>query len=376
MSVRRAVRAVEQAQLFLLPLAAMTALLLTGCKEAALPPAPPRPVVTMTIEPVTTETFGPFASTVEPRYQSQLGFQTSGRMIARDVYIGDAVKKGQRLAALDPTLAQFAVTRAKANVADAKAQVANTEGIASRQRILAGGGNATQAALDNAVAGLATTKARLEQMQAALRVSEDQIGYTELDATFDGVVTAWSAEVGQYITTGQSVVTIARPDVREAVVDIPDELIRGVSPGMDFLVRVQAAPQFTTKARVREIGPLADSATRTHRVRMTLEDPPRAFRIGTMITASVTREIAPKILVPPRAVVDDDGKRWVWMLAKDGASVSRREVTISGSEGDKALVASGLAGGDRIVTVGVNSLHEGEAVAGEMPMSVTAASAR
>ena len=238
------------------------------------------------------------------------------------------------------------------------------------------GGNATQATLDNAVAGLATAKARLEQMQAALHVAEDQIGYTELRATFDGVVTEWSVEVGQYITTGQAAVTIARPDVREAVVDIPDDLIGRVAPDMEFLVRVQAAPAFTTKARVREIGPLADAMTRTHRVRMTLEDPPRAFRIGTMVTASVTRDIAPKIMVPPWAVLEEGGKHSVWVLAKDGASVSRRDVTIAGREDDKLVVASGLTGGERIVTVGVNSLRDGQAVAGEMPSSVTAASAK
>ena len=79
--------------------------------------------------------------------------------------------------------------------------------------------------LDNAVAGRETAKARLDQAKASLRMAEDKMGYTELHANFDAVVTAWNAVVGQYVDTGQATVTLARPDIREAVVDIPDELL-------------------------------------------------------------------------------------------------------------------------------------------------------
>jgi membrane fusion protein, multidrug efflux system len=120
---------------------------LAGCNDDAAAPMPPRPVLTITVTPITTETFGPFTGTVEPRYQTQLGFQTAGRMVARDVYVGDLVKKGQRLAALDPTIPQFALARAKADVADADAQLTNVEGNASRQTALNASGSSTQAAL-------------------------------------------------------------------------------------------------------------------------------------------------------------------------------------------------------------------------------------
>ena len=75
--------------------------------------------------------------------------------------------------------------------------------------------------MDNATAQLETAKARVDEAKAALVVAEKQIDYTVLTANFDGVVTAWSAEVGQYVSVGQAVVTIARPDVREAVVEFP-----------------------------------------------------------------------------------------------------------------------------------------------------------
>ncbi len=348
----------------------LLAMLATGCRdEAAQAPEPIRPVVVTVVKPVATAVFGPFASTVEARYQTQLGFQLAGRMVARDVYVGDLVKAGMRLAALDPTVTQFALTRAQADVADAKAQLLNTEGVESRQRQLATAGNASQATLDNAVASRDTARARLDQMQAALRMAQDQIGYTQLRASFDGVVTAWSAEVGQYVSNGQAVVTVARPDIREAVVDIPDELIGKISPATIFTVHLLSSPDIMATASVREIGPLADAATRSRRVRLALKNPSEAFRIGTTLTVEVRTPISPRVVLPATAVLDDAGRRSVWVLADDGRSVTRRAVAVGGVEGDEVFV-TGLADGDRVVTVGVHSLKDGQAVAGEVGRGV------
>ena len=338
-----------------------------GCDEDVVPPAPLRPVLTTTVHPVTTDVFGPFASTVEARYQTQLGFQLAGRMISREVFVGDSVRKGQKLAAVDPAVSRFALLRAKADVGNAEAQLRNAQGIEERQRALATGGNASQATLDNAVAGRDTAKARLDQAQAALRIAETQIGYTELVANFDGVVMAWTAEIGQYVDNGQAVVTLARPDMREAVVDIPDDLVGRVSPGMAFAVRLQAAQNVTAQAVVREIGPLADEATRTHRVRLILKDPGASFRLGTTITVSHESAIAPYVPLPASALVTDDGgTASVWLLAPDGRSVKRRNVTIAAQNDSESAVrvTAGLQDGDRVVTVGVHSLADGQAVAG------------
>jgi RND family efflux transporter MFP subunit len=344
-------------------LLALTGLALASCKEET-PPVAPRPVLTMKVTPITTQTFGPFAGTVAARYETQLGFQTSGRMNARFVYVGDRVKTDERLATLDPTLANFALIRAKADVADSRAQLINAQGVADRTRALAAGGNATQATLDNALAALATAKARLDQSIAAQHVAEDQLGYTELHAHFDGVVTAWSAEVGQYVTNGQAVVTIARPDVREAVVDIPDELMVDVTPGMSFDVILQAAPTVRAKGIAREIGPLADAATRSHRVRLTLDQPTSAFRLGTMIAAEAEHAVAPHIILPRSAIVTDDRGPYVWLVAKDERSVARRDIKLGSGDDETVTVTDGLSAGDQVVIVGVHSLHEGEAVAG------------
>ncbi|MFE1603106.1 efflux RND transporter periplasmic adaptor subunit [Methylobacterium sp. ID0610] len=343
---------------------AAAVLALAGCQQkAAEAPPPVRPVLTVTTALHETETFGPFAGTVEPRYQTQMGFRIGGRIVARDVYVGDLVGKGTRLAALDPTVQQFALQRARADVADAQAQVTNATAAEARQRTLFESGSAvTQAQLDAAVANRDTANARLAQARAALQKAEDELGYATLTADFDGVVTAWSAEVGQVVPAGQAVVTVARPDIREAVVDIPDALMGEVKRDAEFTVTLLAVPAITVRGRVREIGPLAESSTRTRRVRMTLIDPPDAFRLGTTVAVALERRIAPRIPLPATALLDEGGTQMVWIVTPDGRAVKRRAVTLVGRSEERVLVGDGLQAGERVVVAGVHSLSDGQAV--------------
>ncbi|WP_246688051.1 efflux RND transporter periplasmic adaptor subunit [Methylobacterium sp. WL120] len=351
-------------QLPLVTILAGTSLLaLAACKPAEEAKAPPvRPVLYAVAKPIEAVRFGPFAGTVEPRYQSQLGFQVGGRVVARDVTVGDLVKKGQRLAALDTVVPRFAMTRAEADVADAKAQSENAAATEARTRRLMEGGNVTQAQLDGMVANRDTAQARLTQAQASLQKARDQMGYTELHADFDGVVTQRNAEIGQDLTAGQTVVTVARPEVREAVVDIPDDLVAAMPKDGRFTVALQSAPTVTAVGTVRETAPFADSSTRTRRIRMSLENPPGAFRLGATITVSLVRKVPPRFVLPATAILSADGRDAVWVVNAAGDAAKRVAVTVTDRRGDYVGVASGLSAGDRVVVAGVRSLAEGQAI--------------
>lgn len=344
-------------------LAALALLVLGGChEEAAEAPPPIRPVLYTVAKVVGTERFGPFAGTVEPRYQSQLGFRIGGRVVARDVTVGDVVRKGQRLAALDPVVTRSALTRAEADVADATAQSENAAATEARVRRLFEGGNVTQAQLDTATANRDTTQARLAQMRASLQKARDQIGYTELTADFDGVVTERRAEVGQDVTAGQTVVTVARPEVREAVVDIPEDLLGAMPRDERFTVALQSAPEVTATGTVREVAPFADASTRTRRIRMTLQDPPAAFRLGATITVDLTRKVAPHVVLPETAILSAEGRDAVWIVDAAGTRVARRPVEVAGRRHGFAALTAGVEPGERVVVAGTHSLGEGQTV--------------
>ena len=338
------------------------AALLAACQEKQHAEAPaPRPVLSVVVSPQTVRTVG-FAGTVEPRYKSDLGFRVFGRIISRDVNVGDVVKKGQFLATLDPITYQLAVRSAQADLASATARLENAAATEARQRTLLQQNIANQAQFDAARQSRETTEAGVTTAKANLDKAEEYLGYTELRADFGGVVTATAAEVGQVVQPGQTVVTVARPDIREAVVDLPESIGWGLRPGARFDIALQVDPSVRASGSVREIAPQADPTTRTLRVRIALDKPPESFRLGTTITATVTTQAAPGIELPVSALLERDGKAMVWIVDPAARTVSTRDVRVVARDGSSVRVLDGLTPGTRVVVAGVNSLTPGQTV--------------
>ncbi|TGV64197.1 efflux transporter periplasmic adaptor subunit, partial [Mesorhizobium sp. M00.F.Ca.ET.158.01.1.1] len=101
---------------------------------------------------------------------------------------------------------------------------ANAAASEERQRQLLTSANTPQSVFDAAQQARKAAEASVERAKASLAKSQEQLGYARLFSDFDGVVTAVGAEVGQTVSPGQTIVTVARSDLREAVVDIPDRL--------------------------------------------------------------------------------------------------------------------------------------------------------
>ncbi|MEK1855127.1 MAG: efflux RND transporter periplasmic adaptor subunit [Phyllobacterium sp.] len=303
-----------------------------------------------------------FAGKVEPRFETQLGFRTLGRIVRRDVSVGDQVSNGQEIAAIDPLALELAVQAAEAALSSAKAQLANAATTEDRQRALLGQNSATEAALEQAQRAHEAAAASAVQAEANLTKAKEDLGYAILRSDFDGVVTSLQADVGQTVTAGQLVAVVARPDIREAVVDIPEAIAGTVKVGSKFQVALQIDPVIRASGTVRQIAPQADEATRTRRTRITLEQPPEGFRLGTTITAYLTTAADPKIHIPATSILERDGKTFVWLIDENLGTASTKEVKLESRTDAEAIVADGLADGDRIASAGVHSLSEGQKI--------------
>ncbi|MER9200437.1 efflux RND transporter periplasmic adaptor subunit [Mesorhizobium sp. M0933] len=341
---------------------ALFGLVLGACSQSEeQPPEIIRPVLSVVVEPRTVETFG-FAGSVEPQFSADLAFRLLGRVVVRDVKVGDIVTRGTTIAALDPTALELAVQAAKAELSNAQAQFANAAASEERQRQLLVAANTSQAVFDAARQARQAAAAGVERANAALAKSQEQLGYTRLFSDFDGVVTAVGAEVGQTVSPGQTVVTVARSDPREAVVDIPDQLTGDLAFGTPFQIILQSRPTIRSGAKLREIAPQAEGSTRTRRVRLTLIDPPPAFRLGSTVTATRIAKITPTIELPLSALLEKNGREKVWIVDQQTSSVSARDIKIAAKGAATFTVAEGLNAGMRVVTAGVHSLTEGQKV--------------
>lgn len=320
-----------------------------------------RPVLFVTAQAEPSQQMG-FAGSVEPQYSTDLAFRVLGRLIQRNVDIGDMVEKGQVVAMIDPAQLDLNLQAAKADMASAEAQYVNAQATEDRQSRLLATRSISQALYDNARQARDTAVAGLEKAKAALRKAEDERGFAQLKPDFSGVVSAVNVEVGQVVSAGQSIVTVARPDVREAVVDVPDNIAEDVKPGDKFIIFLQADPVVQTEGHVREIAPQADSATRLRRVKITLDEAPEAFRLGTTITALRSDgNHQEQISLPLSALLEQDGKTYVWIADAQSQTVRRQPVEVV-RRTDRDFIVQGIEAGQYIVSAGVNSLRDGQKV--------------
>jgi RND family efflux transporter MFP subunit len=339
--------------------------LLSACREDSQTEVTPpvRAVLSVVATVHTTDTLGPFVGSIQPRYKTNLGFRIFGRMVARFVDVGASVTKGQEIAALDPAVQALAVRSAEASLANAEAQFANAQAEEARQKDLVLRNITPQAQYDLTRRNVETTTANLTRARASLRKAKDALGYTRLDADFDGVITARYAEPGQVLTAGQKVVTLARPEVREAVIAAPDKLAEQLAHPNDFAITVALDHVASMKAAaVRAIDPIADPNTRTRNVYLTLNDPPEVFRLGATVSVTFSRPVAAHVDLPATALLEKDGKAFVWVVDPSTNTVSQRAVTVGSREGDRVVVTSGISAGERIVIAGVHSLTAGQVV--------------
>ncbi|MBN8920319.1 MAG: efflux RND transporter periplasmic adaptor subunit [Rhizobiales bacterium] len=300
--------------------------------------------------------------TVEPRYKTELGFRVLGRLIARPVHVGDTVEKGQVVAAIDPATLELSVRSAVAELSNSQAQLANATGVEGRQRTLLETDTTTRANLDTAEQARSAAQASVARAQANLTKAREQLGYAQVSPEFGGVVTAVGAEVGQVVSPGQSVVTVARPDVREAVIDVSDEVANGLRIGTSFIVSQQLDSTITATGKVREIAPRADRATRTRRVRITLDNPPPTFRLGTTVATRQAGEQSTELRLPASAVLVRDGKAFAWIVDPSSRTVTLRALEGRRADDGSMRVTAGIEPGMRVVTAGVHTLKEGQKV--------------
>ncbi|MFJ2537252.1 MULTISPECIES: efflux RND transporter periplasmic adaptor subunit [unclassified Pseudomonas] len=338
------------------------AVLLAACSKSEPPPEPVRPVLSVRVQALNEETLGRFAGSIQARYESNTGFRVGGRIASRNVDVGAEVEKGTLLATLDPSDQQNQLRSAQGDLAQVRAQLINAQANARRQQALFDRGVGAQAQLDIANTDLKTTQASLEQAQAAVNQSKDQLGYTQLRADHKAVVTAWNAEAGQVVTAGQQVVTLAQPDIKEAVIDLPDTLVDQIPRDVVFLVAAQLDPSINATATLREIEPQAQSATRTRRARLTLADTPSGLRLGTAISVTLSSAIKPRIELPATAIQDVDGQSRVWVIDTQSKTVSPRDVRVISRTDGTVVLAGGVKNGEQVVSAGVNSLKPGQSV--------------
>lgn len=300
---------------------------------------------------------------IRPRRESDLGFRVSGKLIERIAEIGSMVTKGEVVARVDDQDYRNRLSSAEADVAAAQAVLVEASAAEARIRALLAKGFTTRANHDATLKNLRTAEAKLKSADIAFAMAKDQLGYTELRAEFDGIVTATGAEGGQSVNVGQMVVRVADPKSRDAVFSIAEAVFskpHGATPPQ-VTVSLLSNPAITTIGTVREIAPMADAATRTFQVKVSLKNTPDEMRFSASVAGRVDAAGKPVVVLPGSALFDKDGQPAVWVVTASSA-VELKPITVARYETDRIVVSDGVAKGDLVVAAGVNRLREHEKV--------------
>jgi RND family efflux transporter MFP subunit len=160
------------------------------------------------------------------------------------------------------------------------------------------------------------------------------------------------------VAIGQPVARLAHKGEKEAVVSLPETWL-GEARNAKASVRLWSDRDRKFQARLRELSPQADQATRTFAARFTILDADDSVAFGMTATVVLEREReAPVARVPLAAVLNRGTGPTVYVVDNNDALV-QRPVTVASFTGDDALITGGVNNGERVVTLGVQTLEAG-----------------
>jgi RND family efflux transporter MFP subunit len=303
-----------------------------------------------------------FTGRIAAEDEVSLAFRISGRMIRMDVNIGDRLTPGQVIAQLDPVNEQNVLRTAQANLTAAQGQLTQARNHFERQDTLLKQGWTTRINHDQAVQALQTAESQVEAAEAQLKTAQDLVGFTELRADAPGVVTAIGPRAGEVVQIGQMIARVARKDGRDAIFDVPAQLIRATPSNPLITAMLSDDPKVVATGRVREVAPQANPVTRTFEVKVGLTDPPEAMRLGATVIGRMELSAVSVFEIPASALTRSNQQPSVWIVDPSKNTVSLRHVDVVRFDQNQVAIGHGLENGDIIVTAGVQALHPGQQV--------------
>ena len=297
-----------------------------------------------------------FTGTLEPRYQSQLGFRVAGKIASRHVEVGDRVQAGDILFRLDPTDYDLQLRVAESDLASAKSTVAQAMAEEQRLRNLRTTGSVSQSEYDLSLASRDVAAARVESAEKKLQLAKNQRQYCDLTADADGLLVSISGEAGQVVNVGQSIAQITKGTELEAVVNIPENRVRDIKT-LSSRIRFWSHPDLDIASELRELSPIADPVSRTYVAKFRLLSDSPLLSIGMTATVHLSAYEATGVCIPITSISRNGELASVWKIEKSG-EVTACPIDVIQYRDNTAIVRGPIRAGDQIVSAGVQRVDE------------------
>jgi RND family efflux transporter MFP subunit len=341
---------------------ALAVIALTGCNEkAAEQVTPGRPVLVASVHYEASSPERSFVGTIRPRVEADMGFRVPGKVAKRLVEVGQTVDIGQPLATLDEVDLKLQAEQAEAEFRAATGVLGQASASEQRAKDLRAKGWTTDAQLDSARAAADEARARLNRAERSVELTKNSLSYATLVADTRGVVTATLVEPGQVVTSGQTAIRVARFAEKEAVVAIPETLVGRAKDGVATVTLWSDADK-KYAAKLREVAPSADPATRTYLAKFSLPDAGDTVALGMTATLTLADRATERVARLPLSALYSQGGDPSLYVVDDAGGLSLKRVTVKSYDSNCVVIAGGVDEGAKIVTLGVQKLDPAQKV--------------
>lgn len=356
-------------------LAVTTAVAACGQGNHYAAPPPPKVTVMTPVEQDITRYFDATGNTAAVN-SVDLVARVQGFVQAINYTDGEFVKKGTSLFTIEPEPYELKVDAAKAAVVSAKATLTQAQAEYQRQADLVTRQVSTQANYDKALAQRDSAQADLQSAQANEKQAEINLGYTDVIAPFDGVVTARQVSIGELVGASSPTVlaTIVQLDPiwvnfnasERDVLQVRASLARAGRTTADLIglpveVALQTESDYPHTGKLDYVAPDVNPSTGTLPARASLPNADRVLLPGYFVRVRIPSKPQPALLVPDVALGSDQAGRYVLVVNKDDV-VEQRKVETGQLVDDLRVIEKGLTKDDRVVVGGIMRAIPGQKV--------------
>ena len=336
----------------------LAAIIFTGCgdEEIAEIKIPYVKTQKVNFDNVSSENI--YSGTVCGRYETNLAFQVGGKILRRNVEVGNYVRRGDLLFVLDSKDILQQANQGDAQVKAALAQLNLAEKNLNRYKQLFSQGAVSAAMLDEYQTNYDAALANYQNAVAISKQSQNALEYTNLNSNANGVISAINVEVGQVISAGQTVLTLVQTDELEVEINIPENKLSEIEIGKICEISFWANSE-TVSGSVREISPMADAMSKTYRVRISIPNSDK-IQLGMTASANFSSKNFNGVILPLSAIYQIGNQTQVWIVTAENKT-ALKNIKVENFSNNEVLVR-GLNAGEIVITAGVHKLREGQEV--------------
>ncbi|RZG79002.1 efflux RND transporter periplasmic adaptor subunit [Acinetobacter venetianus] len=287
--------------------------------------------------------------------------ELSGQRLTKvNVNVGDKVRRGQVLAAINSDTIRADLAAAKASYAEAQAVLADA--ITNNKRIqqLKNTGAISAQESTQYQTSQATAQARLDAAKAQIESNQLRLAQTQIVAPDNGVISARTATVGSLAQTGQELFRLIRDQRLEWRAEVTSEDLYKLKEGMNARVFSPDPAQPAVSGKVRMIAPVIDPQTRYGLVYVDLPTT-QAVRMGMFVKGEFDLGQKSALTIPQTALLLRDGFSYVFIVDQQNR-VSQQKVSVGRRVGDRVEILDLANSNVKLVSSGTGFLTDGDLV--------------